>query len=37
MLTDKDVYVVVDGTAGDHKPASWTTKSFLKIADFAEE
>lgn len=38
---EKDVYVVVPGTNGDYRPATWTgvdaaAKSFLKFADFAE-
>jgi hypothetical protein len=33
---EKDVYVVIAAEGGDHQPASWTTKSFLKFADFAE-
>ncbi len=33
---EKDVYVVIDGTGGDYKPATWNNKSFLKFADFAE-
>lgn len=33
---DKDVYVVIDTGDGDHQPANWNTKSFLKFADFAE-
>jgi hypothetical protein len=36
ISTEKDVYVVVDGVDGDYKPESWTTKSFVKIADFNE-
>ena len=31
-----DAYVVISETDGDYKPTSWTTKSFLKIADYTE-
>jgi hypothetical protein len=36
VIAEKDVYVVLDGTNGDYVPADYTTKSFLKIADFTE-
>jgi len=36
VTDEKDVYIVVSGTDGDYKPASYTRKSFLKIADFKE-
>lgn len=31
-----DAYVVIPEADGDYKPTSWTTKSFLKIADYTE-
>ena len=36
VRNEKDVYIIVDGVDGDYKPEAWTTKSFLKIADFNE-
>jgi len=36
VTSEKDVYVVLDGVNGDYKPANFTKKSFLKIADFKE-
>lgn len=36
VQSEKDVYVVLPDVNGDHIPSTWTTKSFLKIADFAE-
>tara|TARA_Y100000593_G_scaffold31992_1_gene63039 strand:- start:3122 stop:5122 length:2001 start_codon:yes stop_codon:yes gene_type:complete len=31
-----DVYVCVSGSAGDHRPAGWSSKGFIKVADFSE-
>lgn len=36
VSAEKDVYVVLPDAGGDYQPAGYTTKSFLKIADFAE-
>jgi len=36
VTAEKDVYVVLEGTGGDYTPTDFTTKSFLKIADFTE-
>lgn len=36
VTAEKDVYVVLPDDGGDYQPAGYTTKSFLKIADFAE-
>ena len=33
---DNDGYVVVPEVDGDYKPASWTTKSLIKFADYTE-
>ena len=33
---DNDGYVVVDENDGDYIPASWTTKSLIKFADYTE-
>lgn len=33
---EKDVYVVLPDNGGDYVPSTFTTKSFLKIADFKE-
>ena len=36
VSSEKDVYVVIPGTAGDFTPTDYTKKSFIKIADFTE-
>ena len=36
VTAERDVYIVVSGIDGDYKPADYTRKSFLKIADFKE-
>jgi hypothetical protein len=36
VTAEKDVYVVLADQGGDYVPATFTTKSFLKIADFKE-
>jgi hypothetical protein len=36
VTAEKDVFVVLADPGGDYKPSSWTSKSFLKIADFKE-
>ena len=36
VKSDNDGYVVVPETDGDYQPASWTTKSLIKFADYTE-
>jgi hypothetical protein len=36
VTSEKDVYVVLPDQGGDYVPSGFTSKSFLKIADFAE-
>ena len=36
VKADNDGYVVVPETDGDYAPASWTTKSLIKFADYTE-